>query len=101
MQNITVKFGKLEKTVDINSNLFDNVYIEACTRVVEILYKENSLRIPAVMICFITNKPKKQIICNSYKILINAGMHIYAERLRQILLLQTLKNWADEPITSK
>lgn len=88
-----------KKNIIIDTSLVDDIYIEACTQMVEFLYKENLLtHLTVVMVCK-TNK--KQVMCNTYKILINAGFYVLAENFRKAALIQTNRNWALEPIKSK
>ena len=101
MKQITVTSGDWKKNIKIDTNLFDDIYAEACTQIIEKMAKEKQLRLAAVMICWSgNNSDKKLITYNSYKVLINAGLHKQAEFLRKNLYKQTNIDWAVEPIKS-
>lgn len=98
---VTVTSGDWKKTVDIDAEIFEDIYAEACTRIIEKMAKQKQIRLTAVMICWSENDiGKKLITYNSYKILINAGLHKHAEFLRKNLYNQTKIDWATEPIKS-
>ena len=102
MRQVTVTSGDWKKTIDIDSDLFDDIYAEACTRIIEQMARQKQIRLAAVMICWSESKSEKKLITyNSYKILINAGLHKQAEFLRKNLYKQTNIDWASEPIKSK
>lgn len=101
MKQVTVTSGDWKKTIKINTTLFNDIYAEACTRIIEQMAKEKQLKVGAVMICWSSNKNEKKLITyNSYKILINAGLHNHAELLRKSLYKLTSIDWATEPIKS-
>ena len=70
---------------EIDSEIFDDIYVEAATRAIE---KRKDL--PGFKVTFIIEtwekkdfkKPDKHYCYNTYRILINAGMHDKAEMLR-------------------
>ena len=102
MKQVTVTSGDWKKTIDIDSDLFDDIYAEACTQIIEQMAKEKQIRLAAVMICWSGSKSENKLITyNSYKILINAGLHKEAAFLRKNLYKQTNIDWAEEPIKSK
>lgn len=99
MKRVTVTSGDWKKIVEVNADIFDDIYAEACTKIIEQMAKERQIRLAAVMICWEDNDiGKKMIFYNSYKILINAGLHKQAEFLRKNLYNQTKIDWATEPI---
>ena len=101
MKKVTVTSGDWKKTIEIESDIFDDIYAEACTRILESMAKDKQIRLAPVMICWEENDiGKKLITYNSYKILINAGLHKPAEFLRKNLYKQTKIDWATEPIKS-
>lgn len=101
MKKVTVTSGDWKKTVSIDSEIFEDIYAEACTQILEQMAKDKQIRLAAVMICWAENDVGKQMITyNSYKILINAGLHKQAEYLRKNLYKQTQIDWATEPIKS-
>lgn len=70
---------------DIDADIFDDVYVEAATRAIE---KRKNLPGFKVTIILETwdkkdvKKPDKHYCYNTYRVLINAGMHEKAEMLR-------------------
>lgn len=102
MKQVIVTSGDWKKSIEIDSDIFDDIYAEACTRIIEQMANEKQLRLAAVMICWSDGGTDKKLITyNSYKILINAGLHKQAEFLRKNLYKQTNIDWAVEPIKSK
>jgi hypothetical protein len=88
--------------VDVE-DFFDDPLTEACTRVIEQKYKkDNKLAIPPFMFAEYDRKNSKEKVYNSYLILINCGLHTFAENLRTIFRQNSggvdLK---DEPMCSK
>ena len=101
MKQVTVTSGDWKKSVEIDAEIFEDIYAEACTRIIEKMAEEKQIRLAAVMICWAESDiGKKLITYNSYKILINAGLHKQAEFLRKNLYNQTKIDWATEPIKS-
>lgn len=101
MKKVTVTSGDWKKIVSIDADIFDDIYAEACTRILEQMAKDKQIRLAAVMICWSeADVGKKMLTYNSYKILINAGLHTQAEYLRKNLYKQTQIDWASEPIKS-
>lgn len=101
MKQVTVTSGDWKETVDIDAEIFDDIYAEACTKIIEQMAQNRQIRLAAVMICWADGDiGKKLITYNSYKILINAGLHKQAEFLRKNLYNQTKIDWATEPIKS-
>jgi hypothetical protein len=100
-----VKSGDWKHTIEIDSDIFDDPYTEACTRAVEtIAFKNKKINISCILFCWLASD--KQSVSNikslnSYKILINAGLHTTAEKLREELIKMTGHDWANEPLTSK
>jgi hypothetical protein len=90
----------------VDASIFDDPYIEACTRCVEekmkISNEESSdfLLNPIMMASPVQKKYGGEKILNSYKILVNAGMPKRAELLRDIFYSSTQVDLAKEPISS-
>jgi hypothetical protein len=98
-KQITVMSSDWCETITVDNDIFDDIYIEACTRAVEKLYINKSLTLNAVIKCHLTSsKNKKLYVFNSYKILINAGLHKPAELVRKNLYELTKKDWAQTHI---
>jgi len=102
MKTLIVKCANWKEIVDIDETIFEDYCVEACTRVIEKKFKEDSCNVSAFLQCIVVNKNKKvgkrMYIYNTYKILVNAGFHRKAEVLRQIFLKDTKIDLAMEPI---
>ncbi len=103
MKVITVKSVDWTHDVEVDSNIFEDVFIEACTKVLEENLKNKNTRVGIIMEACLKSTPKKIYTINTYKILINAGFHQYAENLRKNYKKQTKSQGKeidvkDEPI---
>lgn len=102
MKTILVKCANWTELVKVDETIFDDYCAEACTRVIEKKFKEESCNVSAFLQCIVFNKnnePGKRIyIYNTYKILVNASFHKKAEVLRHIFLKDTKIDLATEPI---
>lgn len=70
---------------DIDTEIFDDVYMEAATRAVEKRKDEEGFKVAVIVECYEKKNIKKidQHFCyNTYFILVNAGLHDKAEMLR-------------------
>ena len=70
---------------EIDSELFDDVYVEAATRAVEKRMKMPNFMVAVIIECWEKKdfkKSDKHYCYNTYRVLINAGMHNKAEILR-------------------
>ena len=86
VKKVIVKCGEFwMDEVEIDSEVFDDFYVEAATRAIE---KRRDLPGFKVTVIIETwekkdfKKPAKHFCYNTYRILINAGMHKKAEMLR-------------------
>lgn len=71
--------------IEIESEIFDDVYVEAATRAVEKRKDLPGFKVTVVIETWEKKdfkKPAKHFCYNTYRILINAGMHSKAEMLR-------------------
>jgi hypothetical protein len=82
---------------DIDTDIFDDPYLEAATRAVEISKAEMHSIIRAVAECWDKKIPKKSYMYNSYWILVNAACYNKAELLREKFKAQTDCDLALEP----
>jgi hypothetical protein len=99
---VTVNSGDWTKTLNIDSDIFDDIFTEACTRIVEHMSTEKKMILGPIMVCNTgIGKRKKYATCNSYKVLLNAGLHVIAELFRKTVFEQTQIDWANEPFRSK
>ena len=97
MKSVIVNSGDWKKTVEIDSDIFDDIYVEACTQVVEEMAKNKKIRVAPVMICW---DGETIITYNTYKILINASLYQSAEWFRKNFYNQTKIDLANEPTKS-
>ena len=71
--------------VDIDGDIFDDVYMEAATRVIEKNKDTPNFSVSIVMKCYDKkdeNIPDKHFVYNTFFVLINAAMYAKAELLR-------------------
>ena len=70
---------------EIDSEIFDDVYVEAATRAIEKRKDLPGFKVTVILECWEKKdfkKPEKHFCYNTYRVLINAGMHDKAEILR-------------------
>jgi hypothetical protein len=84
--------------IDIDTNLFDDPYMEAATRAVEKSKMKNGSMIRPVTTCWEKTNPKKGELYNSYWVLVNAACYTKAELLREKFKAQTDCDLAKEPV---
>ena len=84
----------------INSD-FDDPYLEALTREIELGKKLPHLKIRPAIVCWDVETPKKPLVYNSYFVMLNAGLYTKAELLRKKFKAQHSIDLATEPLTSK
>jgi len=104
MRDVVVICLNSKEEFKIDIDIHDNIYIEAATRILEHKNKTSGeMKVSPTMICYIKEDEKdsnKQFICNTYFMLINAGMYEKAERLRSIFLKTTNIDLKDESVIS-
>lgn len=100
--------------IEVDSGIFDDCYVEACTRAIEQkIQKVNhnpflfesvthfNLFVQPIMVCHNLSNPKeKERYINTYKVLQNAGMPKRAENLRQVFLQNVNVDFAYEPLSA-
>ncbi len=90
IKKIVVKCGDFwmdEHSID--SEIFDDVYVEAATRAVEKRQNLPGFKVGVIIECWEKKdftKPQKHICYNTYRVLINAGLHDKAEMMRHNFL---------------
>jgi hypothetical protein len=85
MKKVVVKCLDWEDVIDIDSVIFDDVYMEAATRALEKRKDGEKFLVTVVMECYLKrdiNKPDKHFVYNTYFVLVNAGLHQKAEVMR-------------------
>lgn len=86
---------------DVDTDIFDDPFMEAATRAVEKTRKQEHGIIRAITECWDKNTPKKTSMYNSYWILVNASCFAKAEQLRDKFRMQTNCDLSIEPMCSK
>lgn len=90
-----------EFTFEVDSEVHDDVFLEAATRAMETLKTKKYAIIHAFTQCWEEKTPKKSYIYNSYKILTNAGRYRTAELLREKFKKQTDCDLKNEPLHAR
>ena len=101
-----VSSANWKMNVDVDPDIFDDAYVEACTRAVEM--KSNSIHMteedflvnPIIMCKPIKLSDGKAKYINTYKVLLNASMFQRAEILRKIFESTTNVDLAKEPLSA-
>jgi hypothetical protein len=83
---------------EINSDIFDDPFLEAATRAVEKCRKVKGAIIRPITTCWDKKTPKKTYMYNSYWILVNAGCYAKAEQLREKFKIQHDVDLKNEPL---
>ncbi len=83
---------------DIDTEIFEDPFMEAATRAVEKAKLKKHGIIRPVTECWEKKNPKKSGLYNSYWILVNAACYAKAEILREKFKMQTDCDLALEPI---
>jgi len=96
-KKVWVHSANWEKNLSIDDDIFDDVLAEACTRAITENLKEKNMIVSPFMEAKLKNG-KRVYIYNTYKILINAGYHTFAENLRFNFKNQTRVDLKNEPI---
>ena len=100
MKKVIVYLNKDKYEMDIDEHIFIDYKLEACTQLIEKLFSTADYQISPFMFCEDFGKIKSNTTYNTYKIIINAGYHQYAEKLRIIFQKENQIDLADEPIKS-
>ena len=100
IKKIIVTSANWKETIQVDSDVFEDVYIEACTRAIEKMAKKKKINIGSVMVCWESGDSKNPVTCNSYKMLINAGLHYVAAAAKKNLSAQGDIDWESEPFRS-
>jgi hypothetical protein len=90
------------KEVDVDMDIFDDPYMEAATRSVEIYRKSKHGTVRAIIECWDKVPPNAaRHLYNSYWVLVNAACHEKAEHVREIFKAQTDCDLATEPMCAQ
>jgi hypothetical protein len=106
MKKVVVLLDNEKHEVEIDSDVFTDYGLEACTRVIERLVGAGDDGLPGFLFCEEITEDKlparlKFGTYNTYKLIINAGFHEKAENLRVRFLKEMNVDLAEEPIKSK
>ena len=82
---------------DIDTELFDDPYMEAATRAVEKTRSQKHGIVRAITECWEKKDSKKAVMYNSYWVLVNAACYKKAEILREKFKMQTDCDLATQP----
>ena len=98
---IIVRLSSEYFTMDIE-DMFDDPYMEACTRAIEFKCKtSDKLSAPPCITALLDRKGAKTHVYNTYNVLINAGLHTFAENLRVRFMNDSGIDLKQEPLKSK
>ena len=98
IKTIVVQFDRENQhEFDIDTNLFEDPFLEAATRACEKMKGNKGAIIRAITACWDKKKPKLAGMYNSYWILVNAARYSEAERLREKFKAQTDCDLATQP----
>lgn len=92
------------KEFEVDSDIFDDIYLEAATRFTEQHVKKANAKIPMVIFAFEKKDIKnfsKYFGYNSYFLIINAGFHKKAEVMRKNFFLVSGVDLQKESIKDK
>ena len=101
-----VSSANWKMNVDVDPDIFDDAYVEACTRAVEMksssihMTEEDFLVNPVIMCKPIKSLDGKAKYINTYKVLLYASMFKRAEILRKIFESTTDVDLAKEPLSA-
>jgi hypothetical protein len=98
---VLVRFSSEYFTIDVEDT-FDDPFMEACTRAIEFKYKTaDKLSAPPCIVACLDRKGAKTHVYNTYNVLINAGLHKFAETLRVKFMNSSGIDLQKEPLKSK
>jgi len=106
MKKILVYLDKDKYEIKVDETIFEDYKLEACTRLIEKLFGAKMYKVTPFLFCEDMTIPKLKAktkfgTYNTYKIIINAGYHSIAEKLRVIFFKDNNLDLAEEPIQSK
>lgn len=103
IKEYSVRSADWSMECEVDTSIFDDPYVEACTRCVESkirgLTEEEDFLVNIVLWVKET-KAKKEKTINTYKVLLNAGLPSRAEMFRKIIFATTEVDLANEPLSS-
>lgn len=102
-KNLKIILNDNTYEIKIDTSMYEDYKLEACTQVIENLFKLGNYEFSPFIFCEeLIGKTKKIQFktYNTYKIMINAGYYTLAEKFRKICLIHTKIDLAKEPIQS-
>lgn len=90
-----------ESLVEVETDLCDDIFLEACTRLLEKNIKDKKYAVGPYINVRLNRNRSRIYTYNTYIILINAGYHYYAENLRIAFKQQAGIDLKDEPARAK
>lgn len=87
-KTVVVEMLKSRYDVIVDANIFDNIHMEAATRIIEKYKDDRDFKVAAVMQCYDKAEEadlNKHMVYNTYYVFINAGLYVKAEKLRDIV----------------
>lgn len=94
------ELDEIKQEVQVDTDIFEDFYTEACTRAVEINIKNKQSAITPFVEVRLKSDDKFKVF-NVYKILINASYHIHAQVLRDNFKKACDIDLNDEPLCAK
>lgn len=83
--------------IDVDSDLFEDPFLEAETRAVELEKGNRAALLKPIFECWEKQNPKQKVMTNAYWVLVNAGRYDRAEMLREKFKMQTDCDLATQP----
>jgi hypothetical protein len=86
LKSVAVHCAKRKEVFEVDNALFDNVHLEAATRLIEKHWRDPHFNLTAGILCYDMAEGKiasKAVTCNAYFVCVNAGLYEQAERVRE------------------
>lgn len=104
IKKVVVRCLDWEEEMDIDSSIFDDIYMEAATRSIEKRKSLPTFQLAVVMKCWEkknADNPDMHFVYNTYFVLVNSAMHEKAEILRLNFLKEYKMDLRKESLKSK
>lgn len=102
-KNLKILLGNDKYDITIDSLIYKDYKLEACTQIIERLFKLGINTFYPFIFCEELIEKSNKVdfrTYNTYKIMINAGYYTQAELFRKICLIKNKIDLASEPIQS-
>ena len=97
-KSLLVNNANEESAIDVEPDLFEDIFLEACTRLLERNIKSGNYTVGPYINVRLKRSRSKIYTYNTYLVLINASHHYYAENLRTAFKKQTSIDLKCEPM---